>query len=182
MCNPSRSKHQQQQSSHDGGEIFNVLQPAGSVIDRRRIEGHVAQPLSSGDHELSDHSSVNEDDEDTTLAFRHKLQEWAVNSKSIHAAVTSLLGVLRSRTYFSSLPSAARTLLHTPRSSGTSQRSGGKYSGRLYDSKHGSACRQVHAGRSSDGMANCRSSYIWRIHSLMTVDCAAAVATLDSWK
>ncbi|KAH9375167.1 hypothetical protein HPB48_017256 [Haemaphysalis longicornis] len=123
-----RATNHQQQGSHDDGGNFNAPHSAGSVVDRRHIESDVARPLSSGDHEFSDNSSVNDDDdEDTTLVFRRKLQEWAVNSKSTHAAVTSLLGVLRSHTCFSSLPSSARALLQTPRSSGVSQRSGGKY-------------------------------------------------------
>ncbi|XP_077498778.1 uncharacterized protein LOC144109886 [Amblyomma americanum] len=61
----------------------------------------------------ADHERADED----VATFRHQLQTWAVESGSSHAAVTSLLKVLRSHKCFSSLPSSARALLQTPKKS-----------------------------------------------------------------
>lgn len=59
--------------------------------------------------------------------FRRNLQLWALESKSSHKAVTSLLGVLRKRKCLASLPSTARTLLKTPKSTHVLTMAGGKF-------------------------------------------------------
>ncbi|KAK8770419.1 hypothetical protein V5799_013121 [Amblyomma americanum] len=72
----------------------------------------------------ADHERAYED----VATFRHQLQTWALESGSSHAAVTSLLKVLRSHKCFSSLPSSARALLQTPKKSNDlSEISGGQY-------------------------------------------------------
>lgn len=100
------------------------------------VVGPVSSPISGGSRDNSiylpplqrrrhssdvqsadyDHISgaITSDDEESNVNFRQRLQAWAVESRCSHAAVTSLLSVLRSHTCFVSLPSTARTLLQTP--------------------------------------------------------------------
>lgn len=90
---------------------MNLPPPAFSLHhDQRRLSSDVQ----SADNDRVSRGIASDDDESDVLNFRQRLQAWAVESRCSHAAVTSLLSVLRSHTCFSSLPSSARTFLQTP--------------------------------------------------------------------
>lgn len=80
---------------------------------------------------VTGHGSVDRDssdDRESDVNFRQWLQAWAVESRSSHAAVTSLLKGLRKHSCFASLPSSARTLLQTPsRALNIRELAGGKF-------------------------------------------------------
>ncbi|KAL3183202.1 hypothetical protein MRX96_006962 [Rhipicephalus microplus] len=89
----------------------------------RQRDSFELAPTGSNEEQVCERGSV-----DSLLAFRERLQAWALQSRASHTSVTSLLRVLQSHECFSALPSTARALLQTPKKClEVLQLAGGKY-------------------------------------------------------